>query len=50
MLAKSGKRSEDSQAMIDYLRSIPFGMLIADEVQTVPAREVHALELRILRQ
>ena len=40
MLAFPGKRSAKAQRMIDFISSKEWGLMILDEVQTVPAEMV----------
>lgn len=37
MISHSGKRSADTQKMIDWIKSVEWGLLILDEVHVVPA-------------
>eukprot|EP00051_Salpingoeca_urceolata_P029167 m.489121 g.489121 ORF g.489121 m.489121 type:complete len:797 (+) comp26400_c0_seq1:233-2623(+) len=47
MLAHSGKRAERAQRIIDYLQSREWGVMICDEVQTVPADKFQLLLTKI---
>jgi hypothetical protein len=41
MLAYQGSRSAKSQMMIEFIMKHEWGLMILDEVQTVPAAQVH---------
>ena len=40
MLAYTGERSLESQRMVDFIGRHEWGLMILDEVQTVPAKDV----------
>ncbi len=40
MLAFPGQRSKEAERMINYISSRQWGLMILDEVQTVPAKDV----------
>lgn len=50
MLASKANRSEEAQRMIDFLMNRTWGIMILDEVQTVPAKEFRQLLTRIPSQ
>ena len=42
MMAFSGHRGPEAQRMVDFIKGREWGLMILDEVQTVPATKVRA--------